>query len=166
MLGYYPRNRGLIPLGSAVFQLVEKTSAMAQNLFYQLIFFLIFLLFSVKCEMAPKQIGGQKGWFTMDHSEPKDEEYSHQQCAHGMCLNHDPEWENLGQQRREPQRNMFGRIKTYWEFKCCRQKMVHAREVQTQRCRKCGRTREHILNYNVVLCLCCGHHFTRRLPHK
>jgi hypothetical protein len=37
--------------------------------------------------------------------------------------------------------------------------MARYKEVQTQRCRKCGRTKDHITNYYLALCLCCGYHF-------
>ena len=95
----------------------------------------------------------------MDHSNLADQKRPHGQCCHGMCLDHGPEWENIGEKRREPNPGIFGK-KTYWTWRHCGQPMARYKEVQTQRCRKCGRTEDDITNYHLALCLCCGYHFT------
>ncbi len=96
----------------------------------------------------------------MDHSNLAGQKYSHSQCVHGRCLDHGPEWENVGEVRREPNPGIFGK-KTSGMNRCCGKPMTQYKEVQTQRCRKCGRTKDHITNYRLVFCLCCGYHFTK-----
>lgn len=96
----------------------------------------------------------------MDHSNLAGQKCPHGQCRHGRCLDHGPEWENIGEVRREPNPEFFGFKKTYWASWCCSKPMARYKEVQTQRCRKCGRTKDRIINSNLVLCLCCGYHFT------
>ncbi|MBI2096394.1 MAG: hypothetical protein HYT43_02050 [Candidatus Taylorbacteria bacterium] len=93
----------------------------------------------------------------MDHSNLAGQKYPHGQCRHGRCLDHGPEWENVGEKRREPNPGIFGK-KTYRKSRCCGQPMARYKEVQTKRCKKCGRTEDHIENY-LALCLCCGYHF-------
>ena len=91
----------------------------------------------------------------MDHSNLAGEKYSNGQCAHGMCLEHGPEWGNVGEKHLEPNPGIFG-TKTYWFARCCGSPMAKYRAVQTQRCRKCGRTEDLVTHYYVALCICCG----------
>ncbi len=93
----------------------------------------------------------------MDHSNLVDPKYSHGQCCHGMCLNHDPKWEDVGEKRREPSPGMLGK-KTYWTNRHCGQPMARYKEVQTRRCRECGRTEDQVVTHDLALCLCCGYH--------
>ncbi len=93
----------------------------------------------------------------MDHNDLTDQKCSHDQCSHGMCLDHGPEWENVGEKRREPNPGIFGK-KTCWTIRHCGQPMARYKEVQTRRCRKCGRTEDYIANCYLALCLCCGYH--------
>ena len=84
-------------------------------------------------------------------------------CPHGMCLNHSPEWENVGEKRREPNPTSITRAKTY-RFGilpgiCCDSRMARYKEVYTQRCKKCGRTQDLVTMSSLALCLCCGRHF-------
>ena len=96
----------------------------------------------------------------MDHSNLADQKRPHGQCCHGMCLDHGPEWENIGEKRREPNPGIFGK-KTYWTWRHCGQPMARYKVVQTKRCKKCGRTEDHIEIYEFALCLCCGYHLDR-----
>ena len=94
----------------------------------------------------------------MDHSNLAGQKCCpHGQCRHGMCLDHGPEWENVGE-RSEPNSGIFGK-KTYWMSRHCGQSMARYRVVQTKRCKKCGRTKDCIAIYELALCLCCGYHF-------
>ncbi len=90
-----------------------------------------------------------------------DHDHTHKQCPHGRCLNHDPEWENVGKKRLEPHLGWFGK-KPYWFTKCCGKPMVKGKEVQTRQCKKCGRVEDCVTrdeNNFLALCLCCGYHF-------
>lgn len=91
----------------------------------------------------------------MDHSNLAGQKCTHSQCRHGMCLNHGPEWENTGNERREPNPGVFGK-KTYWSTRCCGTPMARYKEVQTKRCKKCGRQEDNITHDCLALCLCCG----------
>ena len=93
----------------------------------------------------------------MDNSNLAGQKYLHGQCVHGMCHNHEPDWENVGEKRSEP--NPVGK-KTYWKSRHCGKLMKRYKEVQTQKCRKCGRTEDNTMDYDLALCLCCGYHFT------
>ncbi len=64
----------------------------------------------------------------MDHSNPAGQKCSHGQCRHGMCLDHGPEWKNVGEKRREPNPGIFGK-KTYWTSWHCGQPMARYKEV-------------------------------------
>ncbi len=101
----------------------------------------------------------------MDHNNPavkqSDQQYSHKQCAHGKCLNHDPKWENVGEKRLIPNPGSFG-IETYWGKSCCGEAMARRTTVQDMQCRECGRKITVIANWEVALCLCCGYHFSRQ----
>lgn len=92
----------------------------------------------------------------MDHGKQVVQK-SHSPCPHGMCLNHSPEWENVGQVRYEPDPGFLGTL-VYGHTSCCTQPMARREKVQDQRCRKCGRTRliTTTFGYQVALCLCCG----------
>lgn len=82
-------------------------------------------------------------------------------CNHGHCLNHDPEWENVGKKRLELNPTFFGLISTYVLFGGgyhCGKPMVRYKEVQTKRCKKCGREEEFISNNYLAVCECCGYH--------
>ena len=84
--------------------------------------------------------------------------YPHGQCRHGMCLDHEPEWENVGN-RREPTSGVFGN-KTYWMNRHSGRAMAMYREIQSHKCKECGRIEDEVVNYDIALCLCCGHYFT------
>lgn len=92
----------------------------------------------------------------MDHS--TSEKCPHGQRRYRMCLDHNPEWENIGGRRREPNPGIFGK-KTYWTTSHCGQSMARYKVVQTRRCKKCGRTEDRIEIFELALCLCCGYHF-------
>ena len=100
----------------------------------------------------------------MDHSNLTDQKCSHNQCHHGMCLGHGPEWENIGEKRWEPNPGIFG-LKTYWRSHHCGQPMARFKEVRTRQCQKCRRTEDHIVISGLALCLCCGYHFDKTRHH-
>jgi ribosomal protein L37E len=91
----------------------------------------------------------------MDHSSLAEQKHECTMCEHGFCRNHNPDWEVST--RQEPNPGIFG-AKTYWISHHCGRAMARYRVVQTKRCRKCGRTEEEVVNYNLALCLCCGYH--------
>lgn len=95
------------------------------------------------------------------------EGYTHKMCAHGMCLNHNPEWENVGSALLVPNpaqiRCGFLGLKRKtvdtWYEECCGKPMARYKKVQKTHCKKCGR--EGIaLNIDKMLCLCCGYQCT------
>lgn len=92
----------------------------------------------------------------MDHSNPEKEVYPQRHCPHGRCLDHGPVWENV-EKRQEPSPGIFGQ-KTFWTKRCCGKPMVRYKEVQTRRCKKCGRTESHVTIPYLALCLCCGYY--------
>lgn len=91
----------------------------------------------------------------MEHSDLAGVKCPHGQCVHGRCLGHGPEWENSGEKRREPYPGIFG-LKTYWLVRCCGKPMARMKVVQTRKCRKCGRSEDHVTDYYLALCSCCG----------
>lgn len=95
----------------------------------------------------------------MDHNNSVTEKHSHEQCLHGMCLKHNPEWEKVGERRSVPNPSFWGLKKTYWGEKCCGTRMARYKVVQTQKCRKCGHTRDEVLLDELAYCTCCGYHF-------
>ncbi|MFH1367235.1 MAG: hypothetical protein ABIH38_04620 [Patescibacteria group bacterium] len=93
----------------------------------------------------------------MDHSNSV--QHSHCMCKHGMCLQHDPKWENLGDEL-VPSPAFFGIIKTYGPFnRCCGKAMARYKKMRKSRCQKCGRIKMEEIYPPVALCLCCGYHF-------
>ena len=94
----------------------------------------------------------------MDHNNLASQQCSRDRCCHGMCLDHGPEWENIGEKRNEPNPGIFGR-KTYWRSRHCGRSMARYKVVQTKRCKKCGRTEDQTVICELALCLCCGYHF-------
>ena len=77
-------------------------------------------------------------------------------CIHNKCVNHDTEWENVGDVKILPFSTFFGLKKTYWTKSCCCRWMQKIKEVQTRRCKKCGRIEEYIINSRQMRCNCCG----------
>jgi len=92
----------------------------------------------------------------MDHSSLAVQEVGYQQCAHGRCLNHGPEWEWFDGKAFEPNPGLFGQ-KTYWMQRCCGKAMARMIEIQTRRCKKCGRE-ERLCTQQLAVCQCCGYH--------
>jgi len=80
------------------------------------------------------------------------------QCIHGRCLNHESEWENVGEERVEVDRGIFGK-KLWWFDWCCGKPMTKMKKVQTVRCRQCGRKEDQVTSYYIVKCECCGWQF-------
>lgn len=79
------------------------------------------------------------------------------QCSHGQCLNHKPEWEKVGdeQLKPDPALGIFNK-KTYWLTSCCGTSMSRYKKVQIRQCGKCARQEEYVTHYFIALCLCCG----------
>ena len=100
----------------------------------------------------------------MDHNNPS-KQYSHTMCTHGRCSDHDPEWENVGRARFEPLPDILGIKILLWGHRCCGKPMIRCKKVQTQRCKKCGRTRDYIEEhadggiFRYAVCQCCGDHY-------
>jgi hypothetical protein len=95
----------------------------------------------------------------MDHNNLASQGHPHGQCPHGRCLDHGPEWENVGEARQEPNPGFFGLMKTFWMDRCCGKPMSRYKVVQTRRCKKCGRTEDNVTHRYLALCLCCSYHF-------
>lgn len=91
----------------------------------------------------------------MDHGDQKSGKYAHNQCSHGMCLNHGPEWENVGDKFLIPDPGFLGNP-CYWFTRCCGKAMARQAKVQSRRCKKCGRMERHIIERHIALCTCCG----------
>jgi len=84
-------------------------------------------------------------------------------CQHGMCKDHDPEWENLGKPHITQNPGIFGAT-TYWFKRCCKKGMVRLKKVQVQKCKKCDRVREFLI-VEIAHCECCGYHFEITKPY-
>jgi len=100
----------------------------------------------------------------MDHSNQATNAHSHQKCAHGRCLNHDPEWKNVGEKRHVPAPSFFGLKTTFWSEFCCGAPMSRCNTVQDCECQKCGRRVGKVITEKVAVCLCCGYHYEVRPP--
>jgi hypothetical protein len=87
----------------------------------------------------------------MAHGNPVKQQYL--QCSHGHCLNHSPEWRNIGNKRLE--HPGFFR-KFWWSTWCCAKPMERYQEVQRQQCEKCGRQAENVIERYIAVCCCCG----------
>lgn len=87
----------------------------------------------------------------MDHGD-----LSKVKCAHGKCLNHAPEWENINRVHAVTVPRGFFGTKTYWFHRCCGAAMAKAWKIQKRQCKKCGRTEEFVVHYCLALCRCCG----------
>lgn len=96
----------------------------------------------------------------MDHNDSTNQKCTHKQCDHGRCLNHSPEWKNIGEKRLEPNPIVFGWWKISLFNRCCGKPMLRMKEVQLKKCKKCGRQEYQVENYYINLCSCCGRHFT------
>lgn len=83
-----------------------------------------------------------------------------------MCDDHGPEWENLGEKRREPNPLFFGLITTWWFMRmvCCGKRMQRYKTIQKKRCKKCGREEDAPVN-DLGVCTCCGHTHVIVHPH-
>ena len=87
--------------------------------------------------------------------------FPQQQCAHGECLKHSPEWQDVGPKRCVPNPGMF--FSTYWFGKvnrCCGRPTLRVKEVQTRQCQRCGRKEECVTDDKLHLCSCCGRTFS------
>ena len=72
----------------------------------------------------------------MDHSSKNDQRCSSRDCDHAQCHGHEPDWENVGGVRREPNPQFFGLKWTYWLLEsCCGRSMARYKEVQTRQCK-------------------------------
>lgn len=84
------------------------------------------------------------------------------QCPHRQCLNHNPEWENVGEERLVPNpiSLLLGMmaLRTYQNIKCCNKPMMRLKIVQTAQCKKYRRTTD-TNRRNVALCSCCGDYY-------
>ncbi len=79
-----------------------------------------------------------------------------EQCQHGMCLNHGPQWETIEDPAFDPSPTLFLRRRTYWLMRCCGKAMQRVTKGIRQRCRKCGRRRFEVREYDLARCACCG----------
>lgn len=93
----------------------------------------------------------------MDHSNLGKPPCERRMCKHGNCLDHSPEWENVGKEHYVPDPGFFGQ-KTYWFERHCDMRLVRYSLVQTQRCKQCGRVQDVIKVQNMGVCPCCGYH--------
>ncbi len=91
----------------------------------------------------------------MDNSNLAGQNYSQAHCRHGRGIDHEPEGESVGERQIVPNPSVLG-IKTYWTERCCGKPMLRYKEVQTQRCKKCGRTNAPTTSTNLALCACCA----------
>lgn len=74
------------------------------------------------------------------------------------CLNHTPEWKDVGEERYEPNPEIFGLKKTHWgrSTQCCGRQMLRCRVVRLQECQKCGRQNDRVIVPDFAVCSCCG----------
>lgn len=79
--------------------------------------------------------------------------YELEQCIHHKCLNHKPEWEEIGNSY-YTSRN--GLLKVYLSERCCGQFMRRVRIERHAQCTKCGSERVVVKHHYLALCMCCG----------
>ncbi|HHX58930.1 MAG TPA: hypothetical protein GX706_04180 [Candidatus Moranbacteria bacterium] len=81
--------------------------------------------------------------------------YPEKQCPHGNCLNHSPEFKEVGPlELRRKKHPIWG-----WRFLfkyCCGKRMKRAELVLPVKCNKCGRLDYQVQEYSVEYCECCG----------
>jgi hypothetical protein len=106
----------------------------------------------LKMETAKTETGTVLG----DVVETAKEPCTHKTCVHGECLDHNPEWEDIGHKFYVPNPDFFGLKKTYWFNFCCGKNMTMVKEMQLQRCKHCGRTANNRTDWSLGLCMCCG----------
>jgi len=82
--------------------------------------------------------------------------YTEKQCPHGMCLDHSPEWERIGEPEFVPNPDLFGKHSLFHRH--CGQRMLKVEKLVKERCKRCGREGFEILDWNANLCECCGYH--------
>jgi len=92
---------------------------------------------------------------------------NHKICEHDQCLNHEPAWENVGEEFVAPYLNEKGE-KRLCEERCCGENVVLFKAVQKQQCTVCERVQEiipttYFNNSRVIfgskifgLCSCCN----------
>lgn len=85
--------------------------------------------------------------------------YTHEQCSHGKCLNHSPQWERVGEPIFQNNPTRFRKIITFLRYGHCGIYMRRMSKSVLQRCKLCGRTEELLLEPLVAVCSCCGYHF-------
>ncbi len=91
----------------------------------------------------------------MNRSNTTGKKFPNRHCVHGGCIGHEPEWKHVGIEHLEPNPWFFGK-KTYWMSRCCGKSMARYKEVIKRQCKKCGRTEDCVINYDLALCLCCS----------
>lgn len=87
-----------------------------------------------------------------------DHDHARQSCAHGMCIDHNPELGDVIETRWAPNPTFFLRRTTYLLERCCGKRMRRVKEVQVRQCRECGSKEEEVTQSGVALCDCCGRH--------
>ncbi len=80
--------------------------------------------------------------------------YPRKHCAHGQCIDHQPEWKDIGEIEYTQCKNFFGKG-TFWFSRCCGKAMSRFNVTKTRRCDKCGRVEKLKLKVQPK-CLCCG----------
>jgi hypothetical protein len=87
-------------------------------------------------------------------------------CAHGMCLNHNPEWVEVDKERTlvKPLNFWFFKINTFIFVRCCGKGMNRYRIEKTYRCKKCGRIKKVATTPLLAICHCCGYHHAVPIP--
>ena len=89
-----------------------------------------------------------------EQKKPKTIQCVHGQCDHcAVCNGHEPKWEKVGESRLEPDPRT---LKPRWLTRshCCRAPVIKTKEVWTEQCGKCERTRDR--GKKVAICLHCG----------
>ena len=82
------------------------------------------------------------------------------QCPHGKCLEHKMEVEReTGEKRFVLAPELFGLKKTYWFERHCGKPMTICKQVEQNRCRKCGRTEDREVDWHLAVCSCCGYFY-------
>lgn len=84
-----------------------------------------------------------------------------QQCNHGYCLHHNPQWERAGDVLFTPKPLVFLWFKLH-TYRChfhCGNAMERMSKYVMQRCRLCGRQEKKLLEESIAYCICCGYHF-------
>lgn len=89
---------------------------------------------------------------------------THEQCNHGNCLNHSPQWERVGEPYVQSNPSFIYNRRTFMFRRHCGIPMQRVSRRVVEQCGICGRKKEFLLDELAALCTCCGYYMRVRHP--